>query len=70
MYPLITLHVHLISYIFFLGVIKGRVYEEMDLMRESRAEEDVIADIAAEELQAYLGRRLFLVPNLHTRWHT
>ncbi len=27
-------------------------------MRESRAEDDVIADIAAEELEAYLGSHL------------
>ena len=36
-------------------MVKGRVYEEVDLMREARAEGDVVADIAAEELQAYLG---------------
>ncbi len=40
------------------GVVKGRTYEEVDLMRESRAEDDVIADIAAEELEAYLGSHL------------
>jgi hypothetical protein len=39
-------------------VVKGRTYEEVDLMRESRAEDDVIADIAAEELEAYLGSHL------------
>ncbi len=30
-------------------------------MRESRAEDDVIADIAAEELEAYLGSHLVTV---------
>ena len=40
------------------GVVKGRTYEETDLMRESRAEGDVIAEIAAEELEAYLGNHL------------
>ncbi len=29
-------------------------------MRESRAEDDVIADIAAEELEAYLGSHLVI----------
>ncbi len=43
------------------GVVKGRTYEEVDLMRESRAEDDVIADIAAEELEAYLGSHLVAV---------
>ncbi len=47
-------------------MVKGRTYEEVDLMRESRAEGDVIADIAAEELQAYLGNH----PTTHLINHT